>query len=199
MKISLAQTISFILNPLVVIVFVPFFFVYKSTHNFTSAVHWTLYTLIFLFGIALFVIFEVKKGTFTDLDVSHREQRPLLFLVGIIISSIYFVSLFFLDAPPVLFAIAFGIMLGIAVVSIINKRVKASIHVAAVTALILAVAVGFGGYYLFLLFLIPLVVWARLTTKRHSLTEAITGGILGGLLSLSVYYGYLAVKIFFHK
>jgi membrane-associated phospholipid phosphatase len=55
-------------------------------------------------------------------------------------------------------------------------------------ALILPVAVSYGSYYYLLLFLIPLVIWARLKTKRHTFKEIFIGGTVGGFLSLSLYY-----------
>ncbi|HZE86684.1 MAG TPA: hypothetical protein VE090_00615 [Methylomirabilota bacterium] len=196
MKLPFARTISFIFNPLIVIIFAPFFLIYKTTHNITSASHWTVYTLIFLLLLAVFVIVAVKKKIFTDLDVSKREQRPLIFLISILFTLLYIAGLVFLHGPFILFTLAFGIILGIAVVSIINKRIKASVHVATITALIWAVAIGYGGYYLFLLLLIPLVAWSRLATKRHTLSEIFVGAGVGSFLSLSIY---VAVKLIFHK
>src|SRR5437763_10231654 len=75
MKVSIARTISLLLNPLTVAVFAPFFLIYKTTHDITSAIHWSMYSLIFLMLFALFAIIGVKKKLLTDLDVSKREQR----------------------------------------------------------------------------------------------------------------------------
>lgn len=196
MSLSLAKIISFVLNPLIVIVFLPFFLVYKSTHDVTVALHWTSYTMFFLLAIAGLVYFAVKKKIFTDMDVSRREQRPLLFAIAMLFGVTYLTSLVLLQAPYLLIIVTCGILGGIVIVSIINQHIKASIHVATMTALALTVAIGYGGYFYFLILLIPLLAWARIKTKRHTVTEAITGGIVGSLLSLSVYSVYLAIKEF---
>jgi len=196
MRLSLARIISLIFNPIAIAFFAPFFLVYKTTHDISIATHWTMYTLVFLMALSFFAIIGVKKKIFTDLDVSKREQRPVMYLVSIICCAIYLASLFFLHGPYILYILTIGVIIGVSFLSIINRRIKASIHVAAITSLILPVAVSYGHYYLLLLFLIPLVIWARLKTKRHTLPEIVVGGTIGGILSLSIY---LAAKIFFNK
>lgn len=196
MRLSLAKIISFALNPLIVIVFLPFFLVYKSTHDMMEATRWTIYTMFFLVALAGIVYFGVRKGVFTDMDVSKREQRPLLFAIALLFSVTYLTSLVLLQAPYLMIIVTFGILGGIVLVSIINMKIKASIHVATMTALALTVAIGYGGYFYLLLLLIPLMIWARVKTKRHTMEEAITGGIVGSLLSLSVYSMYQVLKEF---
>jgi hypothetical protein len=195
-RLSLAKIISFILNPLIVIIFLPFFLVYKETHDLSGALHWTYYTMFFLAAIAGIVLFAVKKKIFTDMDVSKREQRPLLFDIALLFGVTYLTCLVLLQAPYLLLLVTSGILGGIIVVSIINTKIKASIHVATMTALALTVAIGYGGYFYLLLLLIPLLIWARVKTKRHTMAEAITGSVVGAFLSLAVYSVYVAIKEF---
>src|SRR5258706_15733249 len=102
MRLSLARIISTIFNPITIAFFAPFFLVYKTTHNISLATPWTLYTLVFLMALSFFAIIGVKKKIFTDLDVSKREQRPVMYLMSIICCAIYLVSLFFLHGPFIL-------------------------------------------------------------------------------------------------
>jgi len=196
MRLSLARIISFIFNPIAIAFFAPFFLVYKTTHDVGTAMHWTMYTLVFLMVLSFCAIIGVKKKIFTDLDVSKREQRPLMYLMSIVCCAVYLISLFVLHGPFILYILTIGVIVGVSFLSVINRRIKASIHVAAITSLILPVAVSYGHYYLLLLFLIPLVIWARLKTKRHTLPEIMVGGTIGGILSLSIY---IATKFFLHK
>jgi hypothetical protein len=194
MKLSIARFISFLFNPLSITIFAPFVLLYRTTGDFDKAIYWTVYTTIFIAFLGVFAIIGVKKKVFTDLDVSKREQRPLMFLVSVLFATSYLGSLFLFQGPYILYILSISAILGICFVSVINRYIKASIHVAALTALILPIAVSYQGYYVMLLLLIPLVSWSRLATKRHSLSEIFVGGILGSLLSLSIY---LAVKFFF--
>ena len=192
MKITFARYISLILNPLAIAIFAPFVVVYRTTENFDITVKWTLYTLCFIFLLGCFVLVGVKKNKFTDIDVSKREQRPLVFLVVIVSASFYLLTLFLLKAPIILSVLAISIIVGIAFAYVINRRIKASMHVASVTAFTIPVALSLQNSYVFLLLLIPLVSWARLVTKRHTLPEVITGGVVGATLSLAIYLGVKA-------
>lgn len=187
MKSSLARFISFIFNPIILLIFVPLFLLYKVDNDLNYALTWTAYTFFFLLAMTLFIRYMVRKGIFTNMDVSKREQRPLLFGMSMILITFYLGGLFLLDGPKILIIITIGIMIGIILSSIINTRLKASMHVSTISALIFALAIVYNGYYLLSLFLIPLVAWARLKIKRHTLPETVVGGLLGILLSLCIY------------
>ena len=108
MRTALAQIISFFFNPVMLLVFVPLFLVYKTSGDVISALAWTGYTMIFLIAMTFFVIYGVHKKFFTDLDVSRRTQRPLLFLAGIFMSLVYLWGLFFLNGPRILIVVTIG-------------------------------------------------------------------------------------------
>src|SRR4026208_1637374 len=108
----LARIISFLTNPVFVLFPVPYLLVYRSGYGHIYAIKWTLFTLLFLAMVGFFVLYEVKMKVFSDMDVSKREQRPLLFTIVGIITFIYLASLFFLKAPPVLFITIWGVLVG---------------------------------------------------------------------------------------
>ena len=187
MTASFARFISYVLNPILLLLFVPFFLLLKQDSSLNHALSWTAYTFIFLAAMTGFLYYCVRKKIFTDMDVSKRTQRPLLFLVSALVGVLYMVGLAIFHGPQVLNIVAVGTLLGVFVTSIVNTKLKASIHVATVSALIFTLAIIYGGYYLLLLFLIPLVAWARLKIHRHTLPETVVGGLLGILLSLCMY------------
>jgi len=184
MKLRVARFISLVLNPLALIIFVPLFLIYRTTNDVVTTINWTLYTMVFLLIIGVFILICVRKGVFTDYDVSKREQRPLLFLVAMLLGIIYLIGLFIFNAPAILFVVTFGILMGILAASIVNNWIKASMHVATVAALLSALALVYGGFYYLLLFLIPLIAYIRVRAKRHTVSETIAGAIFGCSLSL---------------
>lgn len=184
---ALAQIISFLFNPVMLLVFLPLFLVYKTTGDVVLALAWTVYTMIFLLAMTFFVIYGVHKKIFTDMDVSKRTQRPLLFIVCLVMGLIYLWGLFFLNGPKILAVVIVGLIISVLLLSLINMKLKVSIHVATVAALLFALAIIYHGYYYMTLLLIPAVAWARLKIKRHTLPETIVGAILGILLSLGTY------------
>jgi hypothetical protein len=187
MLTSLAQVLSFLFNPVMMLVFLPLLLVYKTTGDVVLAMTWTVYTMIFLVAISFFVIYGVHKKIFTDLDVSVRSQRPLLFIVGIIMTLIYLWGLSFLNGPKILMIVTVGFLVGVLIMAIINTRLKISFHVSTVSALLFTMAIVYQGYYYLTLLLIPAVAWARLRIKRHTLPETIVGACFGILLSLGIY------------
>jgi hypothetical protein len=192
MLTSLAQVISFLFNPVMMLVFLPLLLVYKTTGDVILAMVWTVYTMIFLIAISFFVIYGVHKKIFTDLDVSVRTQRPLLFTGGIIMTLVYLWGLTFLNAPKILLIVTVGFLFGVLLMALINTRLKVSFHVSTVSALLFTLAIVYQGYYYLALLLIPGVAWARLRIKRHTLPETFVGACFGILLSLGMY-------LFFHQ
>lgn len=187
MLTSLAQVISFLFNPVMMLVFLPLLLVYRTTGDVVQAMVWTVYTMIFLIAISFFVVYGVHKKIFTDLDVSVRTQRPLLFVVGIFMTLVYLWGLFFLHGPQILMLVTEGFLFGVLLMSAINTRLKISFHVSTVSSLLFTMAIVYQGYYYLTLLLIPLVAWARLKIKRHTLPETLAGACFGILLSLGMY------------
>jgi hypothetical protein len=188
MTTSLAQVISFIFNPVMLLVFVPLLLVYKTTGHILLAFAWTVYTMIFLVAMTFFVIYGVHKKFFTDMDVSKRTQRPLLFTVGLVLTIIYLWGLNFLNGPKILMIVTVGFIVGVLILALINTRLKVSFHVTTVSALLFTMAIVYQGYYYLTLLLIPTVAWARLKIKRHTLPETIVGACLGIIFSLGMFY-----------
>lgn len=183
----IARIISIVFNPLIVLFPIPYVLVYKTTYDIDYSIQWALISYIFMALVAIFVFSGVLMGYFTDFDVSKRQQRSSLFLFSFITTIIYVVMLFLLKGPEVLFVAIGGMILGLVILAIINRRLKASIHVATISAVISAVGLIYGGPFLLAFSLIPLIAWSRVKTKRHTSLEAVVGGIVGTFLTIIIY------------
>ncbi|MEN9406809.1 MAG: hypothetical protein RLZZ455_25 [Candidatus Parcubacteria bacterium] len=193
MRVSLARFISFVTNPFFIAIPLPFLLVYHETDSISVAIRWTFFSVVFLLMIGAFVFYEVKRHVFSDIDVSKKEQRPLFFVYVIFVSLLYLGSLVILRGPFSLF-IAVGGVLGSAVaLGFVNRKIKASLHVATVSAFFTVFALLYGGMYVLLLLAIPIVAWSRITIKRHSLKETVVGCVMGIMLTLIVYFSTLVV------
>jgi len=182
-----AKGISTVLNPLLLLIPVPYILVLKATHNQNNAVFWSLFTLIFIFIFFIFILFGIKKKYFSDFDISKRSQRPLLFSFAIGLAALYTVFLYVLNAPEILFIAVFALILGLIAIEIVNQVTKVSVHVAMITAFSLSLFLVYGGPFSLSLFLIPFVSWARITTLNHTKKQTAIGALLGALTTLSVY------------
>jgi len=182
-----ARFISFIFNPYFLLVPIPYLLVLRQTGDPIAAIKWTLFSMGFLGAVGLLVYIFVKKGYFTDLDISKREQRPLFFLMITLFAILYFVGLFYFQGPMVLYVSLIGIFISLLLFSFLSSKVKASIHVATITAMIFSLSLLYNGKFLLLLFLIPLIAWSRVKIQRHTKREVFVGGVLGLAIPLVMF------------
>lgn len=183
----IARVVSILLSPPIILLPAPFILVFKKTHDLMISLKWSAFSGIFLFAMIVFVIFGIYKGFFSNFDVSNREERPRLFLVGGIVGILYLFTLTLLNGPRVLFILVLGILLGVVIIGILSRRFKASIHTASISAFSLSMVILFGLNYIPMLFLIPLMAWARVKLNKHTPAEVLVGGFLGLTLTIIVY------------
>lgn len=187
MQYKLAQVISTILNPLFILFLLPFFLVFETTDSLEKSIYWTIVSLVFLIGFSLFILMGIRLKYFSDLDISKRNQRPLLYTVAILFSIVFLFTLFILNAPEVLAFGTIGLLLGLSINEIINRFTKSSIHVAAiaglVTLLVLIEGIEFSIFY----FLVFLVAWARIKTKNHTFNQTIIGALTTFFITILIF------------
>lgn len=189
-----AKAVSFLLSPVFTILPIPFILVAKFSHDYSYALKWTMFSYAFVLVVMLFIFVGVILGVFTNFDVSKREQRPLLFSFSAFVMFCYLLSLIVLNGPRILFFVIFVIAFTLLVFMIVNKWIKASVHMTTLTGTLLLIGTTYRGYFFLLLFLIPLLAWSRVKTKKHSLAETVVGSILGIVITLIMY---LVSKQFF--
>lgn len=195
--ILFAKFVSLLFNPVVFFLIMPFLVVYRQTQSGTYALKWQIFSSIFLFlGLVLFIIGRIK-GAFSDEDVSKREERYKFYILLYILGFVYFLIAIFLKGVffP-LSIITFGIIFGILIFNFVNRFIKASIHVAVSVAFVITIGFLYGWIYLLLtLWIVPLIFWARIVSKRHTVKEAIIGAILGLIITLTTV---LIGKLFYN-
>lgn len=194
MKI-LARIISDITNPLLISIPTSYLLVYKVTNNNIYSLKWAVLSFVFSAITAIFVFIGVKSKLFSDFDVSVRLQRTVLYLFASCIAFLYLVTILILNGPKVLLVGTVTMLLGIVIASIVNKYLKASVHVAVFSAFSFSMSILYGGLYWAGVLFIPVVAWARIQTKRHTCQETVAGGTLG-ILVISVVFIIARVIIF---
>jgi len=189
-----ARAVSFLLSPVFALFPIPFILVAKFSQDYSHALKWAIFSYAFILVVVVFVIVGVMLGAFSNFNVSKKEQRPLLFSFSAFVIFCYLLSLIILQGPKILFIAVFAIVFGLIAFVIVNKWIKASIHVATATAVLLFIGVVYKGYFFLFLALIPLLAWSRIKIKEHSPIETIIGSVLGIVVTLIVY---LVSKQFF--
>jgi membrane-associated phospholipid phosphatase len=184
----LAQAISFLGHPLIVSVV----FIYILAFHFLEAEKAALITAVFTAIIVIPVVIrnygKVKKGEYTNFDISVREQRGSFypFLFSLLLGT---TGILFLTSQPR--ALSFGFLFFTAMIGasyIINTKIKCSLHTSilvyfALSLLLLSPAAG-----ICTLILAVLIGYSRIVLKRHSLTEVITGAAIGLVFGGMTYF-----------
>lgn len=185
----IAQFISILFNPLIFLFVIPYLVILKQTDDMMYALKWQLFTSVFIFSAVVFFFIGKWRGIFSDHDVSKREERPKFYLMILTVSTLYLTaSLIFKGIFFSLSIAAFGICVAIVAFAIANYRIKASGHVAVASAFVVTMHIlskATPVWYTF--WIVPLVAWARLTLKRHTVYEIVIGGVFGVAVTLGTF------------
>lgn len=182
-----AQLISIIFHPAVLSVITPALLIIFIPRDVPYSLYWIFYPLFFVIVVSLFTLYGIKKKLFSDFDVTKRKERGPFYAFVIILTVIYVSILLLLNGPKSLVILGIGVLIGAIILEIINRKLKASVHVAAVAAFMCTLALLFGGLFLLLPILIPIVAWSRIHMNRHTLSEAVIGGIIGTSITLILF------------
>lgn len=190
MNLVLAEIFSFLFHPVIFFLGMPFFVVYKTSHDQFYAFKWGFFSALFILCGVVFILWGKKVKMFSDIDLSNKNERAKFYSVSVILALVYFASsLFFKGISFPLSIIGFGILLGTLVFGLVNYRIKASIHAASSCAFAVSLGILYGPIaFLLAAIAAVLVIWSRLTLKRHTHAEASIGGILGIILTLIIFF-----------
>lgn len=179
-RIQIAQLISWVLHPFLVSPVSIVLILSLDGQGFWAALAWALLCAAFVVGPALiFLHRKLKQRQFSDSDVSIRDQRHGFYLFGAICMILCFAILLWLDAPQLLIT-SFLAALAAVIISAIVTRFWSKVSIHSGVMMGVTTMVVFYSILLALLFFFGtlLVIWSRLVLKRHTLSEAILGGVV---------------------
>jgi len=147
-----------------------------------SGVAWALLALFILTGIPLaYILIGMRMGWVSDLELSHREERPRFIVVSVSSDILALLILYLGGAPHTIWQLALVYAcLGITMFTISNFW-KISLHMVSVGGFATLLVYVFGPSYWWFYLALPLVAWARLYRKKHTPAQLIAGAV-GGIL-----------------
>ncbi|HVF10368.1 MAG TPA: hypothetical protein VNA16_06180 [Abditibacteriaceae bacterium] len=160
----------------------------SSTHQ--QFMRWTSWSVFFSTVVpALYVVVQMLRGKITDVHVMEREQRGGPFLTAIISSAVGAGVLHQLDAPVRVWGIGVVLAVNGLIMLWVSSFWKISIHVAVLSATVLAAIVMIQGVSVWsLVWLVPALIWARVTRGRHSLLQGVAACVTACVLTGGVMY-----------
>jgi membrane-associated phospholipid phosphatase len=185
----LAEIISWLFFPPLISTVFFIFLVFWYSNDFGQGLHWLVASAPFLIFVPLiFFVVSYKLKWVSDIDLSHREERPVFLAVFILSLFAASAILYLLHVPLRFFVYVFSGLIMMIIASLITLYWKISFHTAVVTSVVTAIVIlgGFEFWPFFLL--IPVVAWARVALKKHTLWQAIGGALVAFCVTTSVFY-----------
>jgi len=141
----------------------------------------SVYVLLALVAPLGFLIWQVRQGHITDLDVHFRKQRKGSLLVTISGLALTWLLMNLGGAPPILrFMVGAGLLMWVSI-HVVTLRWKISIHAASISEMGFFLVWGFGLSAAPALLAIPAIGWSRVKLRRHTPAQVIAGTGLGCL------------------
>lgn len=197
-KIKLAKIISTVTNP--PIITIPLFLIIcivlsfeNGAFNFNKFISLELVSLVFASILPMAIILFWAKKLNTDRDISNRQDRFMPLIVGIISYFIGVVISFILGLDNFLTLLLLCYSVNTGVVLLVTIKWKISVHttglsgpVAALILLLGPIGAAFGVLY-------PIIIWSRVLLKKHTLAQAICGGVQGFFLTVLEMYLFMYI------
>ncbi len=177
---DLARILSTIFNPFLTALALFVILAHVGSRDVLS--FWRLLFLSTCFtsiGPMLYVFRLYAVDRISDLDMSVRHEREAIFSAFVVFYSLGTIALYLAHAPRVMIAAMLGYTLSTIFVQFITRYWKISTHALGITAPLVALILLYGRQPLPFLVLIPMVCWARVYLRAHTVLQVVAGAALG--------------------
>jgi membrane-associated phospholipid phosphatase len=185
---DLARIFSTVCNPFLTSLLL--FIILAGASSRTNTDFWVLLgnsAFFISIGPMLYVFWLYATDRISDLDMSKREEREHVFVVFVIFYVLGTIDLWLINAPAIVTASMAGYALSSLVVQWITRYWKISTHALGITAPLIALCVIYGPRPLPFLILIPIVCWARVYLRAHTVLQVCAGVALAAVSTLVVF------------
>jgi len=184
-----ASFVSAVFSPYEVAIVTVFLVGYGPTKSIVDGAKWSLLTMIvFVAPTFLYVWFQVRKGSITDLHIRDRAQRYRFYLVELVSGVALVSAMVVLDAPAAILALILSALLGNATYAVINRRWKISLHAAGMGGTTVALFILYGLLATVIVSLLSAaVLWSRVRTGSHTTAQSAVGYVLAAAITYLVF------------
>ena len=148
----------------------------------------SIITLCTIVPLMVMIIVKTRRGEWTNFDVSVRRDRPLLYLMAIVLTTAVGFILKWRHFAPGMARGSFGAAAMLTVAALINLRLKVSLHSAFIMYFGCSLLTLDRTAALILLIAAPLIGASRVILRRHTPAEVVTGLLLGGIAGCAVAF-----------
>jgi membrane-associated phospholipid phosphatase len=176
---DLARSLSTIFNPFLTAL--ALFVILAHIGAKDTLAFWRLLFLSSFFtsiGPMLYVFWLYATDRISDLEMSVRIEREMVFSAFVGFYALGALTLWIAHAPRLMIAAMLGYLVSTLVVQYITRYWKISTHAIGITAPLAALTLLYGRQPLPFIVLVPMVCWARVYLKAHTIMQVIAGAAL---------------------
>lgn len=175
-----ARAVSTIFNPFLTAT--ALFIIVSHAFAHQSTVEFWVYSIVGVISFTVaplsFVLYLYLTGRISDFDISERPERERVFAGFVVIYLVAALALSLVKAPVQLQAITWGYWGTALVTMVITRWWKISTHAFGIAGPFAAMFVLFKLQPLLYVALVPLVCWARIYLRSHTLAQVLGGAAL---------------------
>lgn len=146
-----------------------------------------LYLVVGVLLPVVYVLWLLKSGRITDFHLSDRRQRRGPFIASLIGGAAGLGLMAYLGAPASFLAPISTLLAEILLLFLITLLWQVSVHTATTAGLVTFACLAFGPAAACWALLVPLVAWARIFLRKHTLAQTVAGACLGSSCFLALY------------
>ncbi len=189
MRERIASLTSNILNPFLIGLVLILLLSFKSTPSALDAIKWSLISvaasILPVFGV---IVYLVRSQKLDSAFINVRKQRTKIYLLAGVCAGVGCVILYYLEAPKELIVTFVAGLSAVVVFMCVNFLWKISLHTALIAASVTILIILFGSIAVVTVALVPLIAWARIELKHHSLAQVAAGALLAAVIVVVVFY-----------
>ena len=152
-----------------------------------------LISLIFASILPMAIILHWARKLDTDKDISNREDRFVPLIVGVVSYFIGFVIALILGVSNFVTVLILCYTVNTFIVMLITSKWKISIHTTGLSGPVAALILLLGPIGAIFGLLYPMLIWSRFTLKKHTMAQAIAGGVFGFIMTVVEAYLYINI------
>ncbi|HTX55601.1 MAG TPA: phosphatase PAP2 family protein [Candidatus Acidoferrales bacterium] len=186
---DLARILSTIFNPFLTALALFVILAHASART-TLDFWWLLWVSTFFTSIGpmIYVFWLYGSDRISDLDMSHRHEREAVFGAFVVFYLLGTIVMWLVHAPRMMIAAMAAYTVSTLIVQYITRYWKISTHAIGITAPLVALTLLYGTQTLPFLVLIPMVCWARVYLKAHTVLQVLAGVVLATLSTVLFFH-----------
>ena len=197
-KLKIAERISTFTNP--PIICIPLFFIICLTLSFTPGgfdfsefIVLEVVSLVFASLLPMAIIIFWAKKLNTDKDISNRSDRFMPLIVGIVSYFIGFLVCYIFRLDNFLTCLLLCYSINTGVVLLFTTKWKISVHTTGLSGPVAALILLLGPIGALFGLIYPVLIWSRVLLEKHTLSQAISGGVQGFFLTVLEMYLFMNI------